>query len=241
MLDLSVLPNSGDRLFQKPRPQKNRPDTEGSWIAYSRSYKRAGDELVTALQTNASGVQVYPIVFLYRHFIELELKSVAALDCVLSSVCGDQGKEDYIVASPGDATAKEKVEELLRTHDLLKLTAACKDACEKAALMKGGFIRIFTAFESCITELNEHDPGSYAFRYPTDKKLDPTLTRLAGVDLQQLRATVDKLGRFTAVMHHAIQQHIDWAALDPTWPHEDWDEKDILGIDELEAQREQAE
>jgi hypothetical protein len=245
-MDLSTLPTSGDRLFQKSSSRNSRPDLEGSWLAFSQSYKRAGDELVTARPPDASDVQVYPIIFLYRHFIELELKSVAALDCVLDSVrvVWDEDEEDYIPAAPSDeATAREKIEELLRTHDLISLMSACKDACDKGGLMKGDFVGIFAAFESCIRELADHDPGSYAFRYPTDKKLGPNLTRLAGINLQQLRATVHKLGRFTVVMRHAIQQRIDWATDDTTWTDEDQllDRKDILGIDELEAQSEQAE
>jgi hypothetical protein len=243
-MDLSTLPTSGDRLFQESRSRNSRPDLEGSWLAFSQSYKRAGDELVAARPPDAGDVQVYPIVFLYRHFIELELKSVAALDCVLSAVRlpGDEDEKDYIEA-PAATTARAKVEELLRTHDLIRLTSACKDACNKADLMKGGFVGIFAAFESCVGELAEHDPGSYAFRYPTDKKLSPNLTQLAGIDLQQLRATVDKLGRFTAVMRHAIQQRIDWETDYFTETDEDKlrDQKDILGIDELEAQWEQAE
>jgi hypothetical protein len=215
-MDLSALPTSGDRLFQKSGSHKSQPDLEGSWVAFSQSYKGAGDELVAAQQPDANNIQVYPIVFLYRHFIELELKSVAALDCVLDSVrvVWDEDEEDYIPEPSDEDTARKKVEELLRTHDLIRLMSACKNACDKAGLMKGDFVGIFAAFENCIRELADHDPGSYAFRYPTDKRLSPNLTQFAGIDLQRLRSTVDRLGRFTAVLRHAIQRRIDWATDD---------------------------
>lgn len=222
---LASLPQPGDCLFDissKPSP-RNR---EGSWIAYSQSYKQAADDLVRALSAVPSDTQAYPVVFLYRHFLELELKSVVALSFVLQAV-------EEEVDNP-----RQRVETILGTHDLFILCDLCRTVCDHAGLYRDNFITTFQAFAACVGELAAHDPGSFAFRYPIDKKLNPTLGQLAGINLGHLMTIVDKMGRFVSLIRHALERRIEWSGDADDW--NDGDElrhlKDITGLDEEEAQ-----
>ena len=90
---------------------------------------------------------MYPIVFLYRHYIELELKSVVAI-----------GR----VAERGE-NAIAKVLPILNTHDLKKLLQQCREICQWLGLLSGQFAEAFTNFSALITEFSEHDPNSFSF------------------------------------------------------------------------------
>lgn len=228
-MDASTLPLPGDRLFQKS-PRSTRRDREGSWLAYAAAYKKAADDLVNAQPSPIPEANAYPIVFLYRHYLELEMKSVVALDRLLQTL---HDEED---------DARARVEQLLATHDLVKLSKGCCNACSQMGpdLFPDELRQSLRAFETCAAEIATHDPGSFAFRYPVDRKLNPNLTRLQGIDLPHLKKMIDKMACFIAIIRQAIQRRIHWAGAENEWTDEDEVRyfKDITGQDEEEAQRE---
>lgn len=57
----------------------------GDWDTYAMGYKRAGDILVQYVADNDwdQDFLVYPITFLYRQYLELRLKELSGLHCVI--------------------------------------------------------------------------------------------------------------------------------------------------------------
>lgn len=87
---------------------------------------------------------VFPIIFNYRHYIELSLKSLIA---------------DYGPVVGVDANWK--------THDLLVLWQTLKDVFDLYGIDDpDGTDSIVT---SMIDEFAKVDPGSFSFRYPRDR------------------------------------------------------------------------
>ncbi|MEP1141689.1 MAG: hypothetical protein ABJH44_15835, partial [Balneola sp.] len=74
-------PNKDDDLLELGDDWKNNATLNYSsdeLNIYSEGYKQAGDILSKRLQKNRNGLDflVYPLIFLYRHHIELELKII---------------------------------------------------------------------------------------------------------------------------------------------------------------------
>ena len=171
--------------------------------------------------------EVFPIVFLYRHYIELELKSVVAIGRV-----AERGE---------NATAK--VLSILNTHDLKKLLQQCREICQWLGLLSGQFAEAFTNFSALIAEFSEHDPNSFSFRYPIDKKLNPTLTRLGDIDLNHVEVMMKRSAAFLRSMREAVEHElagfVDYDEMSAE--EEAMYTKDYLGIDEYEAEQESRE
>jgi hypothetical protein len=161
------LPGLGDSFFKGMAKTTEASsaavgEIDGRWAEYSRQYERASHLLIESMETGETAI--YPAVFLYRHFLELQLKAILALGVVVEHV------EDEKV------NAKEHATEILNTHNLTLLTGGCRTVCERVGLLRNAaFATAFTVFEGCIQELSAIDPESFAFRYPTDKRLQPAI------------------------------------------------------------------
>ena len=117
---------------------------------YAIGYKRAADMLIERVQKEQHlfdiNTLVFPIVFLYRHYLELRLKSII--------------KEGYAVFDE-----RKNVPE---THDLYKLWNKANELRIKAEIeIKKKYSDLVF---SCIKDFAQIDPFSEAFRYPTKKK-----------------------------------------------------------------------
>jgi hypothetical protein len=55
------------------------------------------------------------------------------------------------------------------------------------------FALAFDAFETCVREISSVDPGSFTFRYPIDKQLNPALAKGLQVDLENLDLVMTKM------------------------------------------------
>jgi hypothetical protein len=100
------LPGQGDRLFKCRRIAAPIRPAFGVWPAWARAYKASADLLVDSdLRGEEAAAQIYTVVYLYRHFLELELKSVVVLS--------------FLAANVDDA--QERVRQIFRTHSLMDL------------------------------------------------------------------------------------------------------------------------
>src|SRR6266567_2236337 len=78
-------PSAGDRLFAVAEEPMDDAMLVGDWYArlhiMTDGYKRAADLLVheAIREPNKRDFLVYPIIFCYRHYLELELKSMLAM------------------------------------------------------------------------------------------------------------------------------------------------------------------
>src|SRR5687768_7210692 len=78
------LPKKGDSLIAEAGDPKTlfADLLTGNWASYADGYKTAADKLVDMLEGNApEDVLILPIIFMYRHYLELKLKYlIGALD-----------------------------------------------------------------------------------------------------------------------------------------------------------------
>jgi len=220
-------PRRGDSIFPATNKFTTRiPDLEGEWVAYADSYKQAAD--ILAAQTSASDQLLEPTIFLYRHLLELRLKSIIALGFVAEE----------------DGNAREKLKELVRKHDLRWLVSGCRALCESHGIFGSG-IRVkdmFAASEKCIGEVADIDPGSYSFRYPIDRKLQASIRRPFNLSADHVRQIVGKLDNLLKLLQQQMEAKVDgFEGIDDTDAENERCRKEYFGIDEMEADQESEE
>ena len=226
------LPGPEDSFFETTPETAEDPsglgEIDGSWAKYSSQYERASHRLI---ESNGNGeMLIYPAVFMYRHFLELRLKAILALGVVIEHV--EEEKPN----------AREHATSILNTHSLTSLTEGCRKVCDRVGLLRNAaFAASFVAFEGCIQELAAIDPGSYAFRYPTDKRLQPAICRPLRIDPVRLTRTMDRIAALLRITWMAVnRKSCEVAPYEDGWSdeEEECNRKDLLGIDEWEAERE---
>lgn len=113
---------------------------------YIVGYKEAGDSLVKSVSDRKGTADslIFPIVFLYRHYIELRLKNLL-----------HDGHRQL------DKEYKQKPE-----HQLSKLWSKVRKILVE--LWPDGNKDDLAAFDSLIDQLEKVDPRSTTFRYPKD-------------------------------------------------------------------------
>lgn len=118
---------------------------------YILSFREAADTLVTSMMNQGSNdLLVLPILFSYRHWLELQLKDLAILGMQLRG---------------------ETPEEIIG-HDLRDLWSQARQAIEET--FSEGSLEL-DAVERIVHQLADLDPNSISFRYATDRIGRPTL------------------------------------------------------------------
>jgi hypothetical protein len=151
-------------------------------------YKQGAEALaVSAAERNATlDLVIYPIVFLYRQYLELTLKQII-----------DNAKrlENTGKGFPTNHDLKGLWKEAL---DLLRLHYGAADLPPE-----------LDNIQCCIDEFHEHDSTSMAFRYPTDKKGQIHLRDLRHINLRNLHDTMERIGNLldclTSDLAHRLQ------------------------------------
>jgi hypothetical protein len=171
-------PNDGDLLFTSGHPDWHNSAclnwTEGN-LVHLEGYKVAADQLVKTIETGGHDQDflVYPIVFLYRHHLELLLKDLRAA-----------GWRRY----DWDPTAKAD-------HKLPGLWKDCRKVIEEA--WPGAPSSDADVVDKLIAEFDAMDPNSTAFRYSTSMKGEKSLPdNVTHLNLRHLSETMDKLSHF---------------------------------------------
>ncbi len=145
--------------------------THFPWDIYAAGYKDAADALVGVLAERKASLDsvVYPLVFLYRQGLELELKLILPLARRLA------GKE---------AVADHK-------HGLMPLWSELRRHLEQLDPREDD--KELPAIEDFIRQLDTVDPGSFAFRYPTTKKGEVSLPELRYINVRHLSEIMDSV------------------------------------------------
>lgn len=121
-------------------------------------YHAAARQLVDVFskQRAYSDLDAYPIVFLYRHALELLIKAVLTIGNHLGRLL--ERRELQTRDLYNDHSLARHIERVR----LLFETVGWPDAFEQAGMRKG-------EFEQVIAEFEQFDPGSLTFRYPMKK------------------------------------------------------------------------
>lgn len=181
-LDLPVVswPIATDKLFQESADWRHNAFLNlggKSWESYASGYKQAADFLAQRFLENYQGMDtlIYPIVFLYRHYIELRLKQLI--------IAGQKLLEQPI-------NYKD-------IHDLVILWRPCREILQK--IWPEEPVATWDNVEKLIKEFNQKDTEGMNFRYPiTTKKKGrkPTLPALDHVGIGNLYEVMQRLACF---------------------------------------------
>lgn len=154
---------------------------------YSEGYKQAGDILSERLQKNRTGLDflVYPLIFLYRHHIELELKIIVK-------------EGSYLLDG----------ERIMRNHHKLNnLWDDAKKIIEK--IWPDGEKDELNAVEKTVLQLSDLDPGSFAFRYDRDKDGNKPNPDLKHIDIKKFSEVINNISAFFDGVGTAISVYIE--------------------------------
>jgi hypothetical protein len=169
-------PQKTDRLFVPPvSPERGTctaDDTLAREVFMGSGYMRAGAVLVErCLADPQHGHElIYPIVFNYRHALELEIK--------------------WVLDRYGRYAA---IQEFERNHNLAQLWKVCRQVIEEiGGPSDDGALE---TVERIVLELHALDPSSFAFRYSTDKNGRPIPLNLS-VDLENIRDVMEGVENF---------------------------------------------
>lgn len=193
-------PKVGDRLFATANQWWQNATVDHStfsrMVMMESGFKEAGDILVEKARGDNyyTSVFIYPILFCYRHSLELALK--------------------YIINQYGRAAG---IRSNTVEHDLVRLWPDCRVVIE--FYHPDNDDPALEAVEACIAEFAKIDPGSDAFRYPTNAKGQSITINLPPIDLFQLRDTMEAIHNFfTGVdgyIDHAISSAPDFGEYAP--------------------------
>ncbi|MGB8843638.1 MAG: hypothetical protein WCC64_21510 [Aliidongia sp.] len=148
-------------------------------IIYQDGYRQAALHLVNYIcEKGGKHDVVYPIIYLYRHHIELVLKSIIRTACFLLE--------------------REIPSEIRNTHELSKLWVLTRPLLDPVCkLVDDGDCyptEDLEGIDSYINQLHVHDPDSQRFRYPETKKGMPSLRRgLLRINVRDLSNALEKL------------------------------------------------
>lgn len=169
------LPQKGDVLFQ-PADDWWHNACIDQWgdcsEAYINGYKSAADALITTVLSNERPIidhLVYPIVFLYRHYLELRLKE---LNQEASKLLGKPWRANPI-------------------HDLNRLWVSVRPDLEE--IWPNACRDELDAISDLIGQFCQVDPSSTAFRYPLNKNGSKSINNLSHINLRHLKDNIDKI------------------------------------------------
>jgi len=145
------------------------------WTVYADGYRKAADIVVDRIK-DGHGYQdflVYPVMFLYRQYLELSIKHLISNSWRLL----DEAESDD-----------------LSSHDIRRYWRICRALLERVS--PGDSIAELGHMGRLIDEFCDHDPQSFAFRYPVskpDKKTKaraPTLQQLNSINLRNVQQVI---------------------------------------------------
>lgn len=176
-LDISKLPWPDDttHVFSPGLPNPNVawiPQTAGQWHLYAEGYREAAERVYESWRAQRLDYLVFPLVFLYRHYVELRLKEL------LQSA-------EQLLELPRDWKCNHQIENLWRElKPLLRRIAP------------GEPERDLQNAERLIIELATGDPYSFEFRYPETKEGRRHLADRERLDIVNFCDALRKLSGF---------------------------------------------
>lgn len=161
------------------------------WGLYAEGFREAADRLVNGIQahernTTPGAGLIYPILFCYRHSLELQLK------ILFFTIEGLSPALPAIADKKTDKSRKQRQ----NLHGLKDLWEALQELPQFSDSWATDQER--KAFLKLLLELDGHDCESQAARYPVDTKNRQTLLTLTRIDLNTLKIGVHKISRYLA-------------------------------------------
>jgi hypothetical protein len=159
------------------------------WELYVIGYKKAADALVEKIKKTQRDQDflVFPIVFLYRQYLELSLKLLVKL---------------------GNELLDEN-QDFPKKHELDKLWKICRSMLVKIEPKVSQ--HDLEAIDEAITQFCTIDPTSQAFRYPVLKGGDKSIpSDVRYINLRQLSDVMEKIANFLDSAATEISVYLDY-------------------------------
>ncbi len=195
----SDYPNSKDKLFvdcQELWPLNACIHKFDGIDAYAIGYLNAAKLLARIVIYSQSRMDtlVYPIIYLYRHYLEIRLKDLIR-----------QGAN--ITGTPTD----ERLEEILNgSHHLMKLWNNFKPFFIKVSGGNGDFDNVKKGMESYINQIHAIDPASFTFRYDRAKhSTEHNLEKHERINLFHFCQNMEKLTRLIEGTNNEFSATLD--------------------------------
>lgn len=153
-------------------------------VAFALGYHEAGKALAAqmAVAKGYADYDGYPILFLYRHALELYLKAVVY-----------RGAKLVGLISPKSANT----DKLLHRHSLVPLLPSIRAIFSQMNWnFEGSGLASYDDFASLIHSLDSIDAGSYAFRYPIDRSGQAHLPHHFVLNVVEFAGRMDALLQF---------------------------------------------
>ena len=168
------LPQAGDRLFERDHGWDNDCVNflSDDWLKYITGYKDAADILVAYIDDHQrwQDILVYPVIFLYRQYLELAIKNLITQARRLQN----------------NPTPFPKI------HPIDELWEICSGLLRE--ISPGESDKERNQISRLIEEFSQVDPTSMASRYPEDQKGNPSLSPgIRHINLRNMREVIDKI------------------------------------------------
>ncbi len=185
-------PEKGDKLFDSGDDWWNNACLNygaDDWELYIGGYKKAGDVLVNHIKETHRDQDflVFPIVFVYRQYLELRLKKLIR-DCKILS---------------------DEQPDFPKGHKLRELWIECRRLLEKLE-PKAEQIDL-EAVDEGIQQFCDLDPNSKSFRYPFSQKGHKLLPPdLEYINIRNLSDVMEKLSGFFEAGEMMVSVYLDY-------------------------------
>lgn len=168
------------------------PDSEGGWFVtsfssdpwrdfgvFARGYSLAASSLAEDLLSRAgfADFEAYPVVFLYRHSLELYLKNVIYQSALLAGFRFMDGVDSR----------------LHNTHDLVSLSEAAAELLRRLFPQDYGLEVFCEEMLAVSQDFSGIDGDSFAYRYPIDTQGRPSTPRGQSLNLAALCSVMENL------------------------------------------------
>ena len=206
---------------------------QGEFSHFAEAFHLVAKDAVAALQQNRHfGVQgipledfrAYPVVFLYRHALELYMKAVILAGAPML---------------PIKRVTEVDRDRLLRTHSLDALRQDLErvfEAYEWEWDLDTPHFRSLEDFRQTVAELHAVDAGSYAFRYPIDTNGSASLASHFRFNVFEFCSVLDTLFRVlegAAIgAYEELQATLEWMAEEREYELENADYEPLYRDDE---------
>ena len=186
-----TFPTKVDRVFTSEGDWWNNACLNflpNGWSVYAFGYKEAGDVIANYVisERRYQDALVFPLVFLYRHYLELELKDLIHQARLLLDID----------------------EPFPKNHRIDGLWRTCRRLLEE--ISPGDSEESLEEVERLIQEFSEVDPLSIAFRYPEDKVGNPTLPGIRNINLRNIAEVVNRISNLLEGASTMVDEYLSY-------------------------------
>jgi hypothetical protein len=159
-----------------------------SWTAYAEGYRLAADRLAgIALENRGErDFLIYPVLFLYRQFLELSLKEIVGY------------AEELVELDAVKRPTGHKLEGLWTRFHIAMSKVSDSSVDEEIEVIKSAVMQFATV-----------DPTSQAFRYPTDQAGDPVRHQFERINLPSLRKEMANAAKALDMVGAGLSAFVD--------------------------------